>query len=198
MICLISLITCEKFYTFAPQSRAFLSQLSVTGDESGFFYVLPPRPALEIMPMALVFCHSFVALTFCLSRHKSNTSISHCQCFTDILVQQKLNGDSFAKSGMADGIMGFVQRLAIISRAYALLSDPPTLASVVWRCGSGVVFIHFCGERVKAFSPASFLNPSNSRGLKPGLYKVSQIPKYSIVLRLRIQLPITAVGSSLL
>ena len=37
MICLISLITCEKFYTFAPQSRAFLSQLSVTGDESGFF-----------------------------------------------------------------------------------------------------------------------------------------------------------------
>ena len=60
MICLISLITCEKFYTFAPQSRAFLSQLSVTGDESGFFYVLPPRPALEIMPMALVFCiHSF-------------------------------------------------------------------------------------------------------------------------------------------
>ena len=43
MICLISLITCEKFYTFAPQSRAFLSQLSVTGDESGFFYVLPQR-----------------------------------------------------------------------------------------------------------------------------------------------------------
>ena len=25
------------------QSRAFLSQLSVTGDESGFFYVLPQR-----------------------------------------------------------------------------------------------------------------------------------------------------------
>ena len=37
------------------------------------------------MPMALVFCHSFVALTFCLSSYKSNTSISHCQCFTDIL-----------------------------------------------------------------------------------------------------------------
>ena len=31
------------FCTFASQSRAFLSQLSVTGDESGFFYVLPQR-----------------------------------------------------------------------------------------------------------------------------------------------------------
>ena len=31
------------FCTFASQSRAFLSQLSVTGDESGFFYVLLQR-----------------------------------------------------------------------------------------------------------------------------------------------------------
>ena len=33
------------FCTFASQSRAFLSQLSVTGDESGFFYVLLQRYA---------------------------------------------------------------------------------------------------------------------------------------------------------
>lgn len=32
----------------------------------------------------------------------------------------------------------------------------------------------FLGERVKALRPASFLNPSNSRGLKEGLYKTSQ------------------------
>lgn len=38
-----------------------------------------------------------------------------------------------------------------------------------------VASIHFWGERVKAFSPASFLNLSNSIGLKFGLYKVSQI-----------------------
>jgi hypothetical protein len=35
------LVVFHIFCTFAPQSRAFLSQLSVTGDESGFFYVLP-------------------------------------------------------------------------------------------------------------------------------------------------------------
>ena len=46
------------------------------------------------------------------------------------------------------------------------------------------------------FSPASFLNPSNSMGLKLGLYRLSQMPRNSIVLRLRIQLPITAFGSS--
>ena len=61
-----------------------------------------------------------------------------------------------------------------------------------------VALIHFFGDKVKAFSPASFLNPSNSRGLKFGLYKLSQIPRYSIVFRLRNQLPITEVGSSLL
>lgn len=33
----------------------------------------------------------------------------------------------------------------------------------------------FLGERVKALRPASFLNPSNSRGLKEELYKPSQI-----------------------
>lgn len=54
------------------------------------------------------------------------------------------------------------------------------------------------GERVKAFSPASFLNPSNSMGLKLGLYKLSHIPRYSIVFLFRNQFPITAVGSSLL
>lgn len=40
--------------------------------------------------------------------------------------------------------------------------------------------------------------PLEFEGLKLGLYKLSHIPKYSMVLRLRIQLPITAVGSSLL
>ena len=44
-----------------------------------------------------------------------------------------------------------------------------------------VLDIHFRGDSVKAFKPASFLNPSNSRGLKSGLYNVSQMPKYSIV-----------------
>ena len=32
----------------------------------------------------------------------------------------------------------------------------------------------FLGERVKALRPASFLPPSNSRGLKEELYKPSQ------------------------
>lgn len=31
---------------------------------------------------------------------------------------------------------------------------------------SEVLFTHFIGDSVKAFNPASFLNPSNSRGLK--------------------------------
>ena len=40
------------------------------------------------------------------------------------------------------------------------------------------------------------LNPSNSMGLKLGLYKDSHNPKYSIVFRLRIQLLTTTVGSN--
>ncbi|MBR1902417.1 MAG: hypothetical protein IJ826_05535 [Bacteroidaceae bacterium] len=50
--------------------------------------------------------------------------------------------------------------------------------------------IHLDGDIVKALSPASFLNPSNSRGLKQGLNSCSQIPRNSIVLRLRIQFAI--------
>ena len=40
-----------------------------------------------------------------------------------------------------------------------------------------VVSIHFFGESVNAFKSALLLNPSNSRGLKVGLYNVSQISK---------------------
>ena len=53
-----------------------------------------------------------------------------------------------------------------------------------------VCSIHFVGDIVKALSPASFLIPSNSRGLKSGLYKVSQIPRYSIVFLFLSQFPI--------
>lgn len=55
-----------------------------------------------------------------------------------------------------------------------------------------VASIHFFGERVNALRPACILNPSNSVGLKSGLYNCFQMPRYSIVLRLRIQLAITA------
>jgi hypothetical protein len=53
--------------------------------------------------------------------------------------------------------------------------------------------IHFNRDRVNAFNPDSFLNPSNSRGLNSGLYNVSHTPKYSIVFLLRIQFPITLI-----
>ena len=55
---------------------------------------------------------------------------------------------------------------------------------------------HFVGDIVKAFSPASFLNPSNSMGLKFGLYNSSHIPRNSMVLRFLIQFPIMPLGSS--
>ena len=58
--------------------------------------------------------------------------------------------------------------------------------------------IHFFGERVNAFNPACILTLLNSVGLKSGLYNCYQIPRYSIVLRFRIQFAITAFGSSLL
>ncbi len=50
-------------------------------------------------------------------------------------------------------------------------------------------------EKPAAFKPASFLNPSNSTGLKLGLCRVSHIPRNSTVLRLRIQFPMTPLGS---
>ena len=50
-----------------------------------------------------------------------------------------------------------------------------------------VVSIHFFGVKTKLFRPACFLNPSNSRGLKFGLYSCSQNPSNSIVLRFRSQ-----------
>ena len=42
-VCSYGFIKYHICCTFASQSRAFLSQLSVTGDESGFFYVLLQR-----------------------------------------------------------------------------------------------------------------------------------------------------------
>ena len=41
--------------------------------------------------------------------------------------------------------------------------------------------IHFVGDIVNALSHASFLNPSNSTGLKSGLCRLSHNPKNSIV-----------------
>ncbi len=58
---------------------------------------------------------------------------------------------------------------------------PPYRPAQAFRPIAFVDSIHFVGERVKAFRPASLLNPSNSRGLKHGLYKPSHIPKNSIV-----------------
>lgn len=63
---------------------------------------------------------------------------------------------------------------------------------------ASVFSIHFCGDRVKALYPASFLNLSNSIGLKFRLCNCSQSPKNSIVSFPRIQLLITIKGSSLL
>ena len=60
-----------------------------------------------------------------------------------------------------------------------------------------VASIHFCGERVKAFAPASFLKESNSTPLKFGLFNSSHKPKNSIVALERSQFFITSLGSSL-
>ena len=43
------------------------------------------------------------------------------------------------------------------------------------------------GSGVKLLSPAWFLNPSNSMGLKSGLFNCSQMPRNSMVLRFRSQ-----------
>ena len=59
-----------------------------------------------------------------------------------------------------------------------------------------VEVIHFCGDNVKEFSPASFLNPSNSRGLKFGLFIFSHKPRYSMVFLFRSQFAITPDASS--
>lgn len=56
----------------------------------------------------------------------------------------------------------------------------------------------FFRRKSKSIKTCLFFKPLESRGLKEGLYKPSQIPKYSIVLRLRIQLAMTALGLSLL
>ena len=48
----------------------------------------------------------------------------------------------------------------------------------------------FFRRKSKSIKPCLFFKPLDSRGLKEGLYKPSQIPKYSIVLRLRIQFAI--------
>src|SRR5690606_8045934 len=44
-----------------------------------------------------------------------------------------------------------------------------------------VLSIHRLGVITKLFSPACFLNPSNSTGLKSGLFIISQKPKSSMV-----------------
>jgi hypothetical protein len=41
--------------------------------------------------------------------------------------------------------------------------------------------------RIKLLRPAWFLIPSNSMGLKSGIFSCSQIPRNSMVLRLRSQ-----------
>ena len=70
-----------------------------------------------------------------------------------------------------------------------------TLDGICMNTMACVVSIHCDGERVKAFRPARLLYPSNSKGLKFGLYNVSHKPRYSMVLRFRIQLAITPAGS---
>ncbi len=73
---------------------------------------------------------------------------------------------------------------------------PPYLPDLHIMPTAFVAPIHFWGDNVNAFRPACFLNSSNSRGLKFGLYNVSHRPKYSMVFRFLIQFPITALGSS--
>ena len=51
---------------------------------------------------------------------------------------------------------------------------PPYLPEFENKPRAFVASIHRVGDRVKAFKPASFLNPSNSTGLKLGLCRVSQ------------------------
>ena len=57
-------------------------------------------------------------------------------------------------------------------------------------------FIHLLGLMAKWLRTTSFLNPSNPRGLKFGLYSSSHKPRYSSVIRLRIQLLIVCCASS--
>jgi hypothetical protein len=52
--------------------------------------------------------------------------------------------------------------------------------------GAGRINPTFGGQD-EAVQPACFLVPSNSMGLKPGLFSCSQTPRNSMVLRLRIQ-----------
>src|SRR3989338_477026 len=55
-----------------------------------------------------------------------------------------------------------------------------------------VVSIHFLGVNTKLFSPACFLNPSHSTGLKSGLFNCSQKPNNSTVFLFRSQFLITS------
>jgi hypothetical protein len=64
---------------------------------------------------------------------------------------------------------------------------PPYRPGFEMRPMAEVFSIHCLGVRVKLLSPASFLNPSNSTGLKAGLLRCSPIPRNSMVLRFRIQ-----------
>ena len=61
-----------------------------------------------------------------------------------------------------------------------------------------VFSIYFCGDNVNALLPASFLNLSNSIGLKSGLCIDSHKPKNRMLSLLLNQLLITINGSSLL
>ena len=53
----ICFVVVHKIYNFAMQSRAFLSQLLVTGDESGFFYLYTPETNLiDFFFFPILFC----------------------------------------------------------------------------------------------------------------------------------------------
>ena len=70
----------------------------------------------------------------------------------------------------------------------------PDLEIIRWRWS----FDPLAGRQRKAGSaPACFLNPSNSTGLKSGLFNCSQSPRNSMVFRLRIQFLTMSAGASL-
>ncbi len=75
---------------------------------------------------------------------------------------------------------------------------PPYLPDLLTIPMALVDSIHFFGDKVKAFEPACFLNPSNSTGLKPGLFSDSHSPKNSIISLFLSQFFITSSGESLL
>src|SRR5574344_839398 len=83
------------------------------------------------------------------------------------------------------------------SKAMSLWANvPPYRPDLEINPTAFVLEIHFCGERVKAFDPASCLKESNSTPLKSGLFNCSHNPRNSMVLLFRIQFLTTSLGSS--